>query len=77
MNRIRTIRENGKEIPYEEWFANQQKKLSIRMMCAKTSAGLQAVLDEIEDLKIGHRLMTSNGHPERVLAHIAAEHAYK
>ena len=72
MNRTRTVRENGKEIPYEEWFANQQKKLSIKRMCANTDAELRAVLDEIEHLKLSHRMMTSDN-PVKALQKAAFE----
>lgn len=72
MNRNRTVRENGKVIPYEEWFANQQKKLSIRMMCANTEAELRAILTEIEQLKLDHRMMTSDN-PVKALQKAAYE----
>ena len=56
----RTVREAGKSIPYDEWYANELKKLRIRRQCASTSAELRALLAEIEHLKLNHRMMTAN-----------------
>ena len=77
MARTRIAWENGKEIPYDEWFENQRKKLSIRMKCVSTDAELRAAQEELERLKNTHKLMTSPGAPEKVLAHIAAKQMYQ
>ncbi len=68
----RTVREAGKSIPYDEWYADELKKLRIRRQCASTSAELRAVLDEVERLKVSHRMMTG-ADPAKALQKVAFE----
>lgn len=69
---IRTVRAKGKYIPYDEWYANELKKLRIRRQCASTSAELRSVLAEVERLKTTHRMMMS-ADPARALQKVAFE----
>lgn len=59
MSSKRVVRENGKEIPFDEWATREYRKLRVKMECASTGAELRAVEKEAKHLNTVRKLMST------------------